>query len=274
MVADIFDDQYNVRRHRHATVIIDYMAKWRGDTVETMSDTQLTKGALKPSTGGRSSAAGTASPPPKLPPTTPLAVFERSIDRAQNLLTIHSMAHGSASRPPALLADIHRAAIVLAVSAMDAYIRTLVVNRVLAVLKDVTKPLPAKLREQLKELLGQDALLDAARASDLPARVEKALKDKFEDSSFQGVDKITGAMRLIGKDDIFKEVARAASTNEQELKEALGRFTKKRHIIAHCGDYDMSQTPPCENPIKKKDAEDCIKLMRSIAEKIDSIIKP
>ena len=237
-----------------------------------MSEQQLTKGKLRPSTNGRTSARGRASAPPKIPPTTPFAVFERSIDRAQNLFTIHKMAHREATRPPALLADIRRAAMVLAVSALDAYVRTLVISRVLAKLKDVSKQLPDKLRQQLKELLGQDALLDAARIGDLPSRVEKALKEKFEESSFQGVQKITEVMRLIGFEDIFKDVARSASKNEPELKERIGRFTKTRHIISHCGDYDLSQTPPAENQITKKEAQDCIDLIRVVAREIDKVV--
>lgn len=116
---------------------------------------QLTKGKLKASTGGSTSAKGKASTPPKIQPITPYVVFERSIDRAKNLITIHQMAHGAATRPPALLADIHRAAIVLAVSALDAYVRTLVISRILTKLKDVSKPLPEKLRQLLKDVLSR-----------------------------------------------------------------------------------------------------------------------
>jgi len=237
-----------------------------------MATQRLTKGKLKQSTGGVTSARGAATPPPHMPPTTAYAIFERSIDRANNLLTIHHMAHGSASRPPMLLADIHRASIVLAVSALDAYIRTLVVNRVLAKLKDITKVIPAKLRDELKQLLGQDELLDAARIGDLSSRVERALKDKFEESSFQGVSRITQALKLIGIDDVFKDVARSASMNEQKLKEGLGRFTNRRHIIVHCGDYNLTETPPCENTIKMKDARDCIALVRKIASEIEKVV--
>lgn len=232
---------------------------------------KVTKGRLKSSTGGLSAATGIATSPPKAPPATPLAIFEQSIDRAKNLLTIHGMAHGEASRPPALLADAHRASIVLAVSALDAYIRTLVVNKVLTKLKDVSKPVPPRLRDQLKQLIGQDDLLDAARIGDLSTRVEKALKDKMEESSFQGVAKITEAMKLIGHEDIFKDVARSASLNEQELKESIGRFTKRRHIIAHCGDYDLTQTPPIENTITKREAEECIKVMQTVARQIEKV---
>jgi hypothetical protein len=238
-----------------------------------MNNRLLTKGKLKARTEGRTSTTGSATPPPKVSPTTPITVFQRSIERAENLLAIHKIAHDGTSALNIWLADVYRASIVLAVSALDAYIRTLVVNKVLTILRDVNKTVPLKLREQLKQLISQDDFLDAARVGDISTRVEKALKDKFEDSSFQGVNKITEAMKLVGREDIFKEVARSASMNEQELKENLGRYTKRRHIIAHCGDYDMTQSPPNENIIKKKDAADCIKLMRQVAHQIDKLLK-
>jgi hypothetical protein len=237
-----------------------------------MKVSKLTKGKLKSSTGGQSAATGIASPPPRVPPTTPLAIFKRSLERAKNLLIIHGRVHGSVSRPPAMFADMHRASIVLAVSALDAYIRTLVVDKVITMLKDVSKIVPTNLRDQLKNLMNQDELFDAARIGDLPSRVEKALKDKFEESSFQGVEKITSVMKLIGKKDVFKDIARSASLNEQELKENLARFTKRRHIIAHCGDYDLTQTPPAENSITKHDVEECIKIMQTIAHEIEKVI--
>ena len=232
---------------------------------------KLTKGKLKSTAAGLSAVAGKASTPPRSAPTTPLAMFERSIDRAQNLLTIHGMVHRTRSRPPLLLADVHRAVIVLAVSALDAYIRTLVVNKVLVAIKDIHTQIPSKLRDYLKGLITYDELLEAARIADLCTRVEKALKTKMEESSYQGVAKITEAMKLVGHDDIFKEVARAASINEQQLKEGVGRYTTRRHIVAHCGDYDLTQTPPTENPITKHEAEECIKLMTIVARKIDKV---
>jgi len=183
------------------------------------------------------------------------------------------MALGTARRPPALLADIHRATIVLAVSALDAYIRTLVINRVISKLKEVGNPVPTKLREQIKQLLGQDELIDAARIGDLSTRVEKALREKMEESSYQGVRKITEVMKLIGHEDIFKDIAHSASVNEQTLKENIGKFTKRRHIIAHCGDYDLSQTPPEEKSITKRDAEECIRTIESISREIDKVCK-
>lgn len=78
-------------------------------------------------------------------------------------------------------------------------------------------------------------------------------------------------MQLIGYDDVFHHVAIKASINEDKLKEELGRFTKRRHSIAHQGDHDLSQNPPTLNSIRKKDAEECIKLVTTIAKTINTL---
>jgi hypothetical protein len=238
-----------------------------------MREKVLTKGKLKKETRGMTSASGKATQPPKLSPTTPYDLFILTVNRAKNLIIVHKEIHGKPGCPPILLADAPRASLVLSVSALDAYIRILVVRRVTDLIKDVRKPLPNELRKQLKELLNQDKLLDAARTGDLSSPVSRALTDKFEQSSFQGVRKITEAMQLLGKKDIFKDIARAASKNEQTLKDNVGRFTDRRHVIVHCGDYDLNQTPPIEKAITKKEAEDCIKLMHRIATEIEKVIK-
>lgn len=62
-----------------------------------------------------------------------------------------------------------------------------------------------------------------------------------------------------------------AGENEETLRERLDRFTKRRHVIAHRGDYDLSQNPPREQPITKIEAQDCIKTVTLIARHIDEL---
>jgi hypothetical protein len=207
-----------------------------------------------------------------MPPITPYFIFLRSISRSENLLKIQQKAHGLASRPPAFYADIYRASYVFAVSALDAYIRTLVISRSISYIKNIPFPLPQSLRNKLKELFTQDILIDAARTADLSSRVELALRDHFGYLSFQGVDKILNAMQLIGYSDIFKDVARSAAMNEVVLKGKLADITKRRHSISHCGDYDICQTPPNELPINKRNAVECINFIKKIASEIDKVV--
>lgn len=232
---------------------------------------KATKGKLKKGRVSATSTTGTGSPPPAMQPTTAYSVFESSIKRAANLLEIHRLAHGNQSRPPAFLADAHRAAIVLAVSALDAFVRTFVIDHIVSTVTNPSTTIPEKLRTQIKECLNQDTIIEAARQGDFSSRVQKAFQERFDDQSFQGVKKITETMRLIGIEDVFATIAGAASVNEENLKRDLGRFTQRRHIIAHRGDYDLSRTPPEENKILKKDVEDCIKTVKLIAREINEL---
>jgi hypothetical protein len=231
------------------------------------------KGALAPASG-----TATAPGPGAIPssgstgqPLTSLDIFVRCIERAQNLIKIHEAAHGRQARPEPFLSDAHRAALVLAISALDAYVRSFVVSNVRDVLANKTSPLPGELASRIKNYLKDDGLLEAARKDDLLDRVEKALRDDFEKRSFQGTKSITDALKLLGHEDIFHEVALSAQVNEDSLRERLDRFTQRRHDVAHRGDYDINQNPPLENPITKKDAEDCIKTVEMVATNIDKV---
>jgi hypothetical protein len=75
----------------------------------------------------------------------------------------------------------------------------------------------------------------------------------------------------VGYDDVFHDVAVSAEENEDNLRARLDRHTNRRHAIAHRGDYDLSQNPPREQPVTKKDAEDCIRIVTTIAKHIDKL---
>lgn len=199
-------------------------------------------------------------------------IFGRCIERAKNLVKIHEAAHGKKrAKPEKYLADCHRAAIVLAISALDAFIRSFVITRVRVLLANKTATLPDSLAKRIKDFLKDDGLLEAARKDDLLDRVEKAFRESFEKSSFQGTRQITEALKLVGYDDIFHSVASSAGENEDTLRQRLDRFTTRRHGIAHRGDYELSQNPPREQAVTKKDAEECIKTVSVIALHINKI---
>lgn len=198
-------------------------------------------------------------------------IFLLCIERAKNLLKIHKTAHGNQARPEGYLSDAHRAAIVLSISALDAYVRTVCLERIRVIVADKSRELPAALSAEIKKFLKDDHLLEAARKDDLLSRVEKAFRQDFERKSFQGVKSITECLQFAGFEDVFHAVAVAESLNEDNLKEELNSFTKRRHSIAHQGDYDLSQNPPVENTIRKSDAEGCIKLITKIAAAIHKL---
>ena len=215
-----------------------------------------------------------ASSPPTQRVSTPLTsfdIFELCVQRARNLVKLHEAAHGKAGKPEKYTSDAHRAAIVLAVSALDAFVRDFVIARTRTLLASKAFALPAGLSGQIKKFLKDDDLLEAARKDDLLERVERAFRADFERRSFQGTKNIEEQLRIAGYEDIFHEVALKAHMNEDTLRTDLDRFTGRRHAIAHRGDYDLSENPPKENVVTKKDAEDCIRLVCRIAKEMHEL---
>jgi hypothetical protein len=204
-------------------------------------------------------------------PTTSLAIFELCVQRAKNLVKLHEAAHGRAGKPQSYTSDAHRAAIVLAVSALDAFVRDFVISRTRVFLVAKNTPLPSAMSAQIRKFLQQEDLLEAARKDDLLERVEKAFRSDFEKRSFQGTKNIEDCFKLIGYEDIFHDLAIDAGMNEDTLRSDLNRFTLRRHAIAHRGDYDLDQNPPKEKIITKKDAEDCIKLVCKVAKQMHEL---
>jgi hypothetical protein len=183
----------------------------------------------------------------------------------------YEAAHGKVGKPEKFTSDAHRAAIVLAISALDAFVRDFVIFRTRTLLAAKNSSLPSALSEQIKKFLKDDDLLQAARQDDLLVRVEKAFRSDFEKRSFQGTKNIEEQLRTVGYKDIFHEVAVKEGLNEDTLRADLDRFTRRRHAIAHRGDYDLSVNPPRETLVTKKDAEDCIKLICRIAKAIHEL---
>lgn len=194
-------------------------------------------------------------------------IFQRTIKRANNLINHHKDGKqcGEADY------DSFRAAIVLSISALDAFIRTLVVDKILNKLSDKNASISKELTDYIKNLMNQDLLLEAARKYEFREKVEKTIRADFETKSFQGEYRINYYLELAGYKDIFEDVSHSANKSKARLRSDLERYTKRRHIIAHCGDYELNQIPHCENDISKDYAKDCIEIVSLFAEHIFKI---
>lgn len=199
-------------------------------------------------------------------------VFEKCIKRAENLISFHTSTEKIEEISEQHYGDCYRAAVVLSISALDAFVRKVVISEIIKMIAD-KKPLNLKLSNYLKQLLNQDKLLEAARNYDLIERVEEVIKSDFETKSFQGEWKITSYMEMVGYKDIFSEVSVKVDINEKNLKRKLNVLTSRRHIIAHSGDIDLNQNPHKENLIDKKYANNCVETVRLFAKTINDIIE-
>jgi hypothetical protein len=199
----------------------------------------------------------------------PYDIFQRCIKRAQNLIDFHSDDKGSDVQEH--FCDAYRAAIVLSISALDAFIRSIVTEKINNMLLDNSNDLPEKLATYLKNLLNQDKLLNAARKYNLHEVVDKHIKDDFGTKSFQGEWKIKSFMELIGYQNIFKQVSEKADISETNLMKKLEVYTQRRHVIAHSGDYDLNNTTQSENEITKRFAQECVDLVNKFAKHVNEI---
>lgn len=200
-------------------------------------------------------------------------IFEKCVVRAENLISMHDSTEKVEEISDEHYCDCYRAAVVLTISALDAFVRKVVISEIRNVISDTTKAVNSDLADYIKKLLNQDKLLDAARNYNLLEKVEQAVKDDFETKSFQGEWKITFYLKMVGYKDIFSDVSVKADINESNLKRKLNVFTNRRHVIAHSGDYNLNQVPHKENEITKKYAKECIDTVRLFASTIHDIIE-
>ena len=202
-------------------------------------------------------------------------IFSHSIERSKNLLKIHQDAHGKRAKPEKHLSDIHRAAVVLAISALDAFVCKFVTTKITILLADNSKELPAPLLNKIREATEKSKptlILEAVKQNNIRQIVEKMLHEEYEKKTFQGTDSIEACLKIIGYDDIFNIIASKAKMHEGDLKRDLNEYTNRRHTIVHRGDFDAIENPPkTENPITKTYANNCIRLIEKIAKQINEL---
>lgn len=204
-------------------------------------------------------------------PLNAFEIFNKCIKRANNLIAIPSKIP-KRNNTEEHNCDCYRAAIVLSISALDAFIKKIVISEIFNQLtrdNNISSPL----REYVKQLLNQDKLLDAARQSNFNDILEKEINEDFEKKSFQGEWKIETYMKMIGHDNIFSEVCMKCNINEKNFRKSIEIFTQRRHIIAHSGDFDLNRSPFVENKIEKNDAINCVNTVTTFAKTINEIIE-
>src|SRR5271167_1554511 len=173
----------------------------------------------------------------------PYRLFQASLERATNLLKIHAAArrnhrHKRRRKPtPKYLDDAYRAAVALATSALDAYIKATIFDRISA---KIWSKKPAKLPASLVKLIVErfkdptDIVEKAMQSGPVfLIEVEKVLDRTLQTRSYQGVDSIVEGFALIGVDDILVRVAGKTRRTVKELETSLVTYTQRRHAIVH-----------------------------------------
>ena len=194
-------------------------------------------------------------------------IFLRCIKRAENLINFHS---DDKNPDEEHFCDAYRASVVLTIAALDAYTRTVAIIKIKEKLKKKPK-LADPLCVYIKTIMSHDTLLECAMNDNFFAEIETQITSDFQKKSFQGERKITHYLELAGYKNIFGIVAKKNNTNEQNLKNDIDNYTKRRHTIAHGGDYDINQIPFKELHIKKDFALTCHKVVSEFTKSLNEI---
>lgn len=198
-------------------------------------------------------------------------IFNSSIKRAQNLLTINLDDESKKLQiSEDKILDSYRAVIVLSISALDAYIKTFLIVEIRQRLE--SKNLSTDLKKYIKEeLFSKETLHQHVLETNFFEKVIEKFDEDFEKRSFQGQKSIDKYMSLAGFNQVFKLVSKSADKSADNLLSDIERFTQRRHLIVHCGDHDLNQTSITETKITEKEASDCVKLVTLIASEIHKL---
>lgn len=198
---------------------------------------------------------------------TPYDIFLRCIKRAENLIGFHS---DDKNPDEEHFCDAYRASVVLTIAALDAYTRTVVIIKIKEKLKRKPKPTDP-IYEYIKSIMSHDNVLESAMNDTFFNEIETQITNDFQKKAFQGERKITHYMEYAGYKNVIGQVAKKINHNEDNLKKSIDKFTKRRHTIAHGGDYDINQIPFKELEIKKEFAVECIKVVSEFTKTLNEI---
>jgi len=203
---------------------------------------------------------------------SPFEIFKKCIKRARNLIDIYWKTVDVDDITDEYYDDLYRAAIVLIISALDAYVRTIIITHTKSILTNNSIKLPKQLSKYLEDKLSSKRLLEIARWDSLMSEVEKFMVNDFDNKSFQWEYKIDNHFKMIGIDNIFEKVSMKININEKILRKDINKYTNRRHSIAHTWDYDLTQTSQ-EFKIDKVFTESCLQTVGSFAKNINIIIE-
>lgn len=198
---------------------------------------------------------------------SPFDIFLRCIKRAENLINFHS---DDKNPEEEHFCDAYRASVVLTIAALDAYTRTVAIIKIKEKLKRKPKA-NDPLCIYIKTIMTHDTLLECAMNDSFFIEIENQITNDFQRKSFQGERKISHYMELAGYKNIFGIVSKKDNSNEHNLKIKIDDFTKRRHTIAHGGDYDITQIPYKEIEIKKEYAVECHKIVSNFTKTLNEI---
>jgi RiboL-PSP-HEPN len=202
--------------------------------------------------------------------TKAITAFSSTHERAGTLLKLHSS--GTAGRPKKEKEDILRAAVMLAVAAVDSYFHDKILERLTPLLQARKgKNLPGDLIKLLEKNCGVEKLLGVLYEERPHRHIHTIVKQAQADLTFQKPDKIENALKLIGISDFWYKVAvkMGHGTSKESLKRKLGQYAARRDKIAHEADRAPGSTL---NKISRPYVKECLNFVDRFIKGADTMI--
>lgn len=166
------------------------------------------------------------------------------------------------------IADLYRAALVMTVSAMDAYFHAKVLHYAV---RQSKKSSPSKSLMNLKI-----AVSDFVRGNSMTYRnsaLRSAIERHLSFQSLQNPEKIAVALNLIRVEDFWLKVAKELKLDKDNLKKQIKKIVDRRDKIAHQGDVSQSKkTRNKDREIEPKLVRDALTLIDSVVEASEKVI--
>jgi len=195
-------------------------------------------------------------------------LFRISITRVRDLIAVHNSLKAQATSVLDL-SDMLRAALVLAVSALDYYIHEVVRIGMLEIYRGQRPEPPGFSRFQIS--------LGSARAGinagqNIDSWLEDEIRQRHSYKSFQQPEAIADAIRLISDKKLWEEVSINMNTLAKDIKQQLNLIIDRRNKIAHEADIDPTLSIGNRWPIDELLVNDAIAFLESVVESIHKIL--
>ncbi|MBD0308059.1 MAG: hypothetical protein ICV80_07945 [Microcoleus sp. T1-bin1] len=195
-------------------------------------------------------------------------LFRISIARVRDLIAVHNSLKAQASSVLDL-SDMLRAALVLAVSALDYYIHEVVRIGMLEIHRGPRPEPPGFSRFQIS--------LGSARAGinagqNIDSWLEDEIRQRHSYKSFQQPEAIADAIRLISDKKLWEEVSTNMGSPARSIKQQLSLIVDRRNKIAHEADIDPTLSIGNRWPIDELLVNEAVDFIEQVVESIHNIL--
>ena len=195
-------------------------------------------------------------------------LFRISIARVRDLIDVHNSLKAQASSVLDL-SDMLRAALVLAVSALDYYIHEVVRIGMLEIHRGQRPEPPAFSRFQIS--LG-NARAGMNAGQNIDSWLEDEIRQRHSYKSFQQPEAIADAIRLISDKKLWEEVSTNMGSPARSIKQQLSLIVDRRNKIAHEADIDPTLSIGNRWPIDELLVNETVDFIEQVVESIHNIL--